>query len=119
MRCAACAAGAASDEAFQLYTEMRELGVPLEAQTFSALLTAYSAEVRATNSADRRTQLVLMERAFHLLDDMEVRLFGPPPPFNPIRNVQRWYIFMASVYGWTPNFLVCAPLVFDATFLLA
>lgn len=73
---AACAAGAASDDAFRLYLEMRKQEVPLEAQTFSALLSAFSAEVRATLPTDRRTQLVLMERAFHLLDDMRVRTRG-------------------------------------------
>ena len=45
----------------------------MERQTYSALVSAFSAEVLATPANDRRTQLVLMERAFHLLDDMEVR----------------------------------------------
>ena len=44
--CAACAAGADADAAFRLYGEMRRDGVPLECQTFSALLNAFSAEVR-------------------------------------------------------------------------
>lgn len=51
---------------------MRDQRVPLEPQTFSALLSAFSAEVLATPSSDRRSQLVLLERAFHLLDDMQV-----------------------------------------------
>ena len=70
------AAGAASEDAFKLYLEMRERRLPLEPQVFSALLSAYSAEVRATSSSDRRQQLVHMERAFHLLDDMQARV--PP-----------------------------------------
>ena len=43
--CAACAAGADAEEAFRLYGEMRRDCVPLECQTFSALLNACSMEV--------------------------------------------------------------------------
>ena len=45
----------------------------MDSHVFSALIAALgSAVAAAAPVADRRTQLVLLERAFHLLDDMKV-----------------------------------------------
>ena len=57
--CAACAAGADADEAFRLYGQMRRDGVPLECQTFSALLNAFSAEARNSPSPGLRWRLTI------------------------------------------------------------
>ena len=57
-----------------MYHQMQTEGCQLDQHVIAALISAFSAAVRVRGaSADRRPQLVLLERAFHLLDDMRVR----------------------------------------------
>lgn len=55
------------------YDKMRGEGCRLDRHVFSALIAALGASVGGAD-VDRRMQLVLLERAFHLLDDMKVGL---------------------------------------------
>jgi hypothetical protein len=57
------------------YEKMRAEGCRLDGHVFSALIAALGGAVCGPD-ADRRMQLVLLERAFQLLDDMKVRVNG-------------------------------------------
>lgn len=71
---AACSEAADAEAAAAVYQQMRAEGCQLDQHVIAALISAFSAAVRVRGaSADRRAQLVLLERAFLLLDDMGVR----------------------------------------------
>lgn len=72
-RRAACADVGDATAALAEYDKMKAEQCPLDRHVFSALIAALGGAVAAAAPAvDRRTQLVLLERAFHLLDDMKV-----------------------------------------------
>ncbi|KAK9866117.1 hypothetical protein WJX84_009157 [Apatococcus fuscideae] len=67
----ACAAAADAGQAFQLYEEMKAAGVETERQVYGALIHACSQEIQHMRPVNRRLQLVLLERAASIFDDME------------------------------------------------
>ena len=72
-----CAAASNADLAFDIYKDMVASGVKIEKHVYSTMLKACAAQIVALNhEADRRNQLVLLERAFELvasMDEMHVR----------------------------------------------
>lgn len=70
---AACAEAGDATTAMAEYEKMRAEGCKLDRHVFSALIAALGGAVCGPD-ADRRMQLVLLERAFQLLDDMKARL---------------------------------------------
>ena len=72
-----CAAAADADHAFEIYKEMVASGVKVEKHVYATMLKACAAQIVVLNhEADRRNQLVLLERAFELvasMDEMKVR----------------------------------------------
>jgi hypothetical protein len=70
---AACAEAGDATTAMAEYEKMRAEGCKLDRHVFSALIAALGGAVCGPD-ADRRMQLVLLERAFQLLDDMKVGL---------------------------------------------
>ena len=72
-----CAAAADADVAFDIYKEMVTSGVKVEKHVYATMLKACAARIVVLNhDADRRNQLVLLERAFELvasMDEMKVR----------------------------------------------
>lgn len=72
-----CAAAANADRAFDIFKEMTASGVKIEKHVFATMLNACAAQILTLNhEADRRNQLVLLERAFELvesMDDLHVR----------------------------------------------
>ena len=70
---AACAEAGDATTAMAEYEKMRGEGCKLDRHVFSALIAALGGAVCGPD-ADRRMQLVLLERAFQLLDDMKARL---------------------------------------------
>lgn len=66
-----CAAAGDADHAFEIYEEMKSLGVKVEKQVYATLVSACAAQISATPASDRRSQLVLLERAFGLIDNMD------------------------------------------------
>ncbi len=82
LRAAACAEAGDATAALAEYEKMRAEDCRLDRHVFSALISALGGAIAAGGpSCDRRTQLVLLERAFHLLDDMKVGLIaGSVPP---------------------------------------
>eukprot|EP00887_Chlorella_sp_A99_P002066 scaffold18.g2066.t1 len=68
----ACASAGDADRAFSLYQEMREERVPACKQVFTTVVKACCEQIaRRNTAADRRGQLVLLERAFGLVADMK------------------------------------------------
>lgn len=76
-RAAACAEAGDSTAAMAEYDKMRGEGCKLDSHVFSALIAALGGAVSGPG-VDRRMQLVLLERAFHLLDDMKVHQSSGP-----------------------------------------
>jgi Pentacotripeptide-repeat region of PRORP len=72
---AACAEAGDATTAMAEYEKMRAEGCKLDRHVFAALIAALGSAVCGPD-ADRRMQLVLLERAFQLLDDMKVRLIS-------------------------------------------
>jgi len=68
----ACAEAADSDSASAVYQQMLQERCRPDRRAMSALVSAYAASVRrqGPSATDRRTQLVLLERAFQLRDDL-------------------------------------------------
>ena len=73
----ACAAAGDAEQAFQLYSEMKAAGVKTEKHVYATLISACSEQIAATPLSDRRTQLVLLERAFALVDGMSEARVNP------------------------------------------
>lgn len=76
----ACAAAGDAEQAFQLYSEMKSAGVKTEKQVYATLISACSEQIAATPLSDRRTQLVLLERAFSLVEGMQASRINPDAP---------------------------------------
>jgi pentatricopeptide repeat protein len=74
---AVCAAAGNAEAAFSTYREMREAGVRSERQVYATLVSACSEQIRNTHSSDRRTALVLVERAFGVVEDMKAQRILP------------------------------------------
>lgn len=72
-----CAKAADADVAFDIYKDMVAAGVKVEKHVYATMLKACAAQIVVLNhAADRRNQLVLLERAFELvasMDEMHVR----------------------------------------------
>lgn len=66
-----CAAAGDAEHAFKLYSEMKAAGVRTEKQVYATLISACSEQISITSQSDRRTQLVLLERAFSLVENMQ------------------------------------------------
>ncbi|KAG7672854.1 hypothetical protein Ndes2526B_g08327 [Nannochloris sp. 'desiccata'] len=66
-----CAAAGDAEHAFKLYNEMKAAGVKTEKQVYATLISACSEQILITPQSDRRTQLVLLERAFSLVQNMQ------------------------------------------------
>ena len=66
-----CAAAGDAEHAFKLYSEMKTAGVKTEKQVYATLISACSEQIAKTPQSDRRTQLVLLERAFSLVQGMQ------------------------------------------------
>ncbi len=66
-----CAAAGDAEYAFKLYSEMKAAGVKAEKQVYTTLISACSEQIGKTPQSDRRTQLVLLERAFSLVQNMQ------------------------------------------------
>ena len=80
-----CAVAGDAEHAFQLYSEMKATGVKAEKQVFATLISACSEQIVRTPAADRRTQLVLLERAFALVQNMQdIRLNPDAPVWNAL-----------------------------------
>ena len=66
-----CAAAANADRAFDIFKEMTSSGVKIEKHVYATMLHACAAQILTLNhEADRRNQLVLLERAFELVESM-------------------------------------------------
>ncbi|KAK9820618.1 hypothetical protein WJX72_012335 [[Myrmecia] bisecta] len=76
----ACAVAGNADAAFKLYSEMKAEKVGMERQVFSTLINACSREILATPPGDRRTQLVLLERAAAVFGEMQAAAIKPDLP---------------------------------------
>lgn len=79
---AACAKASDADAASLVYQRMQSEGCKMDSYVFSALISAFNAAVRQRQgTSERRADLVLLERAFNLVDDM--RVFAPSlrPPW--------------------------------------
>jgi pentatricopeptide repeat protein len=72
-----CARAADAEVAFDIYKDMLASGVKVEKHVYATMLKACAAQIVVLNhEADRRNQLVLLERAFELvasMEDMHVR----------------------------------------------
>lgn len=80
-----CASAGDAEAAFRLYSEMKAAGVKREKQVYTTLVSACAEQIGATHATDRRTQLVLLERAFALVDTMESsRIQLDPPLWNAL-----------------------------------
>ncbi len=67
-----CARAADADVAFDIYKDMLASGVKVEKHVYATMLKACAAQIVDLNhEADRRNQLVLLERAFELVASME------------------------------------------------
>ncbi len=66
-----CAAAGDAEHAFKMYSEMKAAGVKTEKQVYATLVSACSEQIAITPQSDRRTQLVLLERAFSLVQTMQ------------------------------------------------
>lgn len=73
----ACAAAGDAESGFKLYAEMKSNGVRMEKQVYTTLISACARQIADTHSADRRTQLVLLERAAALVDAMDSARLHP------------------------------------------
>lgn len=81
----ACAAANQADQAFKLYSKAKAEGVQLDAQFYSALIASCSNSIAATPASDRRTQLVLLQRAFDAFEEMrERKLRADAPVWNAL-----------------------------------
>lgn len=76
----ACAAAGDAEQAFQLFSEMKATGIKTEKQVYATLISACSEQIAATPLSDRRTQLVLLERAFALVEGMHAARINPDAP---------------------------------------
>lgn len=72
-----CAKAGEAEPAFDLFREMQSTGVRMEKQCFSVLISACSEQIAKTHTTDRRKQLVLLERAFGLVDAMDAARVQP------------------------------------------
>lgn len=72
-----CAAAGDAEHAFELFKEMQAAGVRLEKQIFATLISACAVQIDRTHASDRRTQLVLLERAFGLIETMDAARVQP------------------------------------------
>jgi hypothetical protein len=81
---AVCAAAKEHTEAFRLYKELRASGVPLDGRVYGAL-AACAARCIKSLSANRREQLVLLERVFDALGDaLADAVFLEAPVWNAL-----------------------------------
>mmetsp|Transcript_2657 Transcript_2657/g.6586 ORF Transcript_2657/g.6586 Transcript_2657/m.6586 type:complete len:1003 (-) Transcript_2657:90-3098(-) len=86
----AAAAAADADAAFKLYSEMRREGLKPSAMTITTLIDACAREImqRSVYSKDRRTKLVLTERAFQVFSDgLATGVKADVPMWNALLNV--------------------------------
>ncbi|KAI8105889.1 hypothetical protein M9434_000468 [Picochlorum sp. BPE23] len=66
-----CAAASNADLAFEIFKEMKSSGVKIEKHVFATMVSACGAQIASlSHEADRRDQLVLLERAFELVESM-------------------------------------------------
>ena len=72
--------------AFQLYAEMKDQGMIPDNTMVGALATMCAKKLKSSKKEDRRTNLVLMERASNLIRDLEH--FGIAP------DTRMWNIFV-------------------------
>ena len=70
----ACAMEGDADTGFRLYEDMLADRVPTDPRVYTALISVCSGKIRMSdNDSGRRGQLVLLERAFGVFHDMQVR----------------------------------------------
>lgn len=67
----ACAAAGDAEQAFQLYGQMKAEGVTADKMVYSAVVKACAEQIDRLPASERRKQLVLLERAFALIDDLK------------------------------------------------
>lgn len=72
-----CAEAGDSDQAFKIFEEMQSSNIKLEKQVFATLVAACSQSIITNFASDRRAQLVLLERAFGLIDLMDESRIQP------------------------------------------
>ncbi|KAL4443545.1 hypothetical protein ABPG75_011282 [Micractinium tetrahymenae] len=65
----ACAGAGDADKAFQLYSEMKVAGVPSDKMVYASVVKACAQHISRLPPSERRQQLVLLERAFGLVQD--------------------------------------------------
>ena len=73
---AACSRAGDVNMAFKLYGELTKAGLQADCQVHNVLLST-CAEAMKSGNLERREQLVLLERAFHLFEDMEATNLQP------------------------------------------
>lgn len=70
----ACAMEGDADTGFRLYEDMLSDQVPTDPRVYTALISVCSGKIRMSESdSSRRDQLVMLERAFGVFHDMQVR----------------------------------------------
>ncbi|KAI3428088.1 hypothetical protein D9Q98_006471 [Chlorella vulgaris] len=67
----ACASAGDAEKAFLLYGQMKADGVAIDKMVYSSVVHACAAEIQRLPQSERRQQLVLLERAFQLVEDMK------------------------------------------------
>jgi len=72
----ACSRAGDVNMAFKLYGELTKAGLQADCQVHNVLLST-CAEAMKIGNLERREQLVLLERAFHLFEDMEATNLQP------------------------------------------
>lgn len=71
----ACAMEGDTDTGFRLYEDMQAERVATDPRVYTALISVCSRKIQLVdNESGRRSQLVLLERAFGLFHDMQVQL---------------------------------------------
>lgn len=74
----ACAMEGDTDMGFRLYEDMQAERVATDPRVYTALISVCSRKIQISdNDSGRRSQLVLLERAFGLFRDMQVQLHCP------------------------------------------
>lgn len=77
--CLACARAREVDQAFRLYGEMKAADQKPDQKVYGALCQACASTLQGARDKNRRLQLVLMERAFSVMEDMVQDGFQPDP----------------------------------------
>lgn len=89
--CPACATSKNVEEAFNLYREMKDAGLRADQKLYGALCQACATSLKVSGPHHRRSQLVLMERAFNVVEDMQEDHIQP--------DVIMWNILISCTAG--------------------